>query len=203
MVGRADAWHMSRTAVSDLLFDGETVERTVEVGESSLVVTSHRVLAVTPTVPGANFRKIDRPNVQNVSVGTDSTRGYLVYAVTMVVLAIPFLAGGRLLNFDGMFAGLDTGRGASALGIGTGFIETLGFVFGLIDDALLWTGVACLVVVVPLVALYVRSRTRVVRIHVAGGPDVSVPVGNAPNVEEGVAQVRHVLGFGPPPENPG
>jgi len=186
---------MSGREVSELLYDGETVEREVEIGSSRFVVTSHRMLAFTPKAPGKNFRKVDRPNVGGVEVGTESNRNHLVYAVSAVILAIPFIAGSRLLDFDGMFADLETGAGARAIGVGTGFIDTLGFVFGLIDDALLWTGVACLVLVLPLLALYVRSRTTVLRVRVAGGRNLSVPVGNAPDVDEGVTALRRALGF--------
>lgn len=184
---------MAGSEVRELLYDGETVEREVTFGSNRVVVTSHRVLAVTRDAPGANVRKVDRPNVEGVATATDSKRGHLVNAFAMFVLAIPLLAGGRILSFDGMFEGLDTGRGANAIGVSTGFLDTLGFVFGLIDDALLWSGVACLGLLVLFLVLYVRSRTTVVRIGVAGESDVSFPVGNAPDVEEGVADLREAL----------
>jgi hypothetical protein len=187
--------------VSELLYDGETVEREVTFGSNRVVVTSHRLLAVTPDAPGANFRKIDRPNVEDVGIGTDSSPGHLVNAGGLVVLAVPLVAASRILSFDGMFEGLSTSRGAQAIGVSTGFLDTLGFVFGLIDDALLWSGVVCLVLALPFVGLYVYSRTTVVRIDVAGGENVSFPVGNVPDVDESVAEVRHALGVGPPPES--
>lgn len=191
---------MSAPDVSELLYDSETVEREVAIGDSRLVVTSHRLLAVTPEAPGANFRKIDRPNVEDVSVGTDSSLSHVINAVALFATAIPLIAAGRVLSFDGMFEGLETDRGARAIGVDTGFLDTLGFVFGLIDDALLWSGVACLALVVLFAALYVRSRTTVVRIGVAGDSNVSFAVGNAPDVDRGVAEVRHALGMGPPPD---
>lgn len=194
---------MSDPEVSELLYDGETVEREVTFGSNRLLVTTHRVLAATPDAPGANFRKIDRPNVENVGIGTDSSPGHLVKSGGLVVIAAPLVAGSRILDFDGMFEGLSTGRGAQAIGVNTGFLETLGFVFGLIDDTLLWSGVVCLVLALLFVGLYVRSRTTVVRVDVAGEGNVSFPVGNVPDVDEGVAEVRHALGFGSPPESAG
>lgn len=186
-----------RREIDELLHEGERVARVAEFGTSRLVVTNQRVLALTPDAPGANFRKVDRPNVENVSVGTDSNLRYLSWAVSMVILAVPFLAGSRLLNFEGTFSGLDYENGGRAVGIDLGFVETLATVFALIDDALLLAGVACLLLVVPFALLYVRSRTTVVRIHVAGDSNVEIPAGNQPDVDAAVGAAREALGFEP------
>lgn len=181
----------------ELLHEGERIQRVAEFGTSRLAVTDHRLLALTPDVRGANFYRVDRPNVEDVSVGTESNLRYLSWIASAVILAIPFLAGSRLLSFDGMFSGVNYQEGGSAMGIDLSWLDTVATVFALVDDALLVAGVACLLLVVPFSLLYVRSRTTVVRVRVAGGDDVSIPVGNQPDVDVAVDAVREALGFAP------
>jgi hypothetical protein len=68
------AWDGS---VEDLLYEGESVERTVELADGWVVVTSHRLLASTPSAEGQNLRKVDRPNVVGVGMGHDGNRTLL------------------------------------------------------------------------------------------------------------------------------
>lgn len=183
---------MAGRDVRELLEPGEDVEESVEVGDNRIVVTNRRVLAFTPNTAGKRYRTVDRPNVTDVGVYTRSERGHLVNAGAAFLLAVGLIAAGRFIETDGLFSGLNTGRGASALGVG-GFLSRIGYWFGLIDDAILYGGLVVLLLVLFYAARYVYSRRKVIAVSVAGEDDVDLPAGDLPDPTERVDDLRFAL----------
>lgn len=165
-----------RDRVDRLLYDGERVVESVALGGDRVVVTSHRLLALTPETDGANFRAVDLPNVEGVRVSTDGTRRYLRWTVRPLVLGLLLLLGGSLIDLDDPLAGTDT-SGAGATGAG-GIVSTVSSftsLLAVLDEALLAGGAVCLLVVALLLGLYLRSRATSLVVSVAGDDDVRIP----------------------------
>ncbi len=190
---------MARNDVTDLLYEGESVERSISVGAGEVVVTGRRVLAFSPDTPGKNYRHVERPNVTGARVRTVGSAGYLKWVGGAVVLAVGFVVVGRLLDFGGMFGSLSTGPGASATGTGgiIGSMQSLGETLALIDDVLIGLGVFCLLVAGLAGALYVRSRRRVLTIEVAGDEDIELSATELPDAGDDAAEIRSVLDLEP------
>lgn len=179
-----------RERIEDLLFDGETVRETVALDSARVVVTSHRVLAFTPGMEGANFHQVDRPNVEGVGTGARGTAGLLEPTAKVGVLGVVLVAAGAFLDFGAILGDVTLGgAGGEAAGrIGIG--NVLGPLRGLLDflrnlDAYmqLFGGLALLLAVVLGGAYwYLRDPTLVV--EVAGGEDVHLP---RPDAESDVA----------------
>ncbi|RQH00711.1 hypothetical protein [Natrarchaeobius oligotrophus] len=178
---------MSWTArVDQLLYDGEAVERRVECGAATLVVTTHRVLAFTPRGSGPAFRTIDRPNVRTVAVRTVAARRHLIRAVVTGAVGIGALAVSRLFRFADLVpdAGFENGDGAtgddgSPVG---GALETIEATLALVDLAVVLVGAFALALAAVFAALYVRSRSRRLVIEVDGDDDVELPVSRVDDV---------------------
>jgi hypothetical protein len=172
-----------RDRVTDLLYDGETVHETVDVGANRVHVTSHRVLAFSDAAAGddaANLRQIDLPNVEGVTAGSDSDRWSLAKAIAWGIAGAPFLVGGVRFEFSTLVStpeSLETGTGAVA---GTGgalsLFRTLFAVLALLDEAVAAVGALCLIVAAAYAWRWRRSRERVVTVAVAGGDDVRLRV---------------------------
>lgn len=183
---------MAGRDVEELLEPGENREASVSVGDNRVVVTNRRVLAFTPDGPGKRYHTIDRPNVTDVGVHVRSSRLHLVNAGAALLVSALLIGAGRYLETDDVFGGIAGGRGASALGVG-GFIETVNYWFGLVDDALLYGGLAVLLLVAFYAALYVRSRRKVIALSVAGGDDVDLPAGTVTDPQERVRELKMAL----------
>jgi hypothetical protein len=151
------------------------------------------VLSFAPDAAGANYRAVDRPNVDDVTVGTRSDRGYLAWGAVAGASAVLLLAGWMLFDAGGLFPA-STGEGASALGVG-GVIGRMRSWLGLLDAAMLWGGVLLFPVAAVLAGLYVRSRETVVSVVVAGDRDVDVPGDGVADPEAAAEDLRSVLGL--------
>jgi hypothetical protein len=166
--------------VGSLLYQGESIEESVEFEDNAVVVTSHRVLALTPDLDGPNYRHVDRPNVTGVRVETVGASRWLERTVQPLALGIVLLAGGWIVDLDGLTSGLENTEtgGAGRAGIGgiVSMAESLGRALALLDEVLLIGGALSLLVVVLFLALYARSRTRQVTVVVAGEDDLTVPL---------------------------
>ncbi|HKL28059.1 MAG TPA: hypothetical protein VJ898_02210 [Natrialbaceae archaeon] len=166
--------------VSDLLYRGETVAESVEVDGNGVVVTSHRVLALTPEGDGPNFRHVDRPNVTGVRVETVGASRWLRRTFQPFVLGLVLLAGGWIVDLDGLTSGLDSTSTETAGRTGVGGVvsmaEGLGRALAFFDDALLVGGALCLLLVAAFLGVYAHSRQRRLIVAVAGEEDLSIPV---------------------------
>lgn len=166
-----------RDRVDRLLYDGERVRESVAVADDRVVVTTHRVLALTPNADGANFRAVDRPNVESVDLSTGGTGRYLRWTIRPLVLGAILVVAGTQLDLGDPLSGMDT---SSAEATGTGGIlstvSSLTSLLAVLDEVMLAVGAVCLLVVALLLGLYLHSRETALVIGVAGDDDVRLPV---------------------------
>ena len=162
----------------DLLYDGETVEEQVRVGEGGVVVTSHRVLAFTPDREGSNYRAVDRPNVDGTAVTTSGEFGFLQQAVKAIVVGVVLVGAGMTVSLDGLVSGisLESGGAAGAVGLGQmmGLLQTLLGLLGQLDDLMRIFGALALAFGAVVLGVYLWSREQLLVISVAGGDDVEL-----------------------------
>jgi hypothetical protein len=182
----------------------EPVERVVTVGDATLAVTEQRLLALTPDSDGANFRAIERPNVEAVTGGARGNSAHLRRAIRPGILGVVLLGASQFVDLEGV-AGATTPQGTDQLGLGGLFalLELFLGVLALLDTLLLLGGVGLLCLALLLVAAYGYSRSRELRITVAGGDDMSVAlggsIGDGPTTAEDPATVlNHALGAAEP-----
>ncbi|WP_323674192.1 hypothetical protein [Halorubellus sp. PRR65] len=183
-----------RDRVNDLLYDGETVHETVDVGANRVYVTSHRVLAFRDAGDdAANYRHVDHPNVEGVTAGRESDGRRLARAVVWGVLGAACVAGGLLVEV-GSFVSTPESLEAGAVG-GTGGIVSLFSdvvaALALVDEAVAVVGALCCVVAAYHGYRYVDSRERVVSVGVAGDDDVRLRVTGDPGAS--AAELRRAL----------
>lgn len=188
-------------SVEDLLYEGETVRGRVSVGDNRVVVTTHRLLAFTPTREGENYRQVDLPNVDDVSAGYDGEDHLLPQALRAAVYGLLLLAVGVFVDFDSFVPTDvfdDTSEAAGRIGLG-GMFAMMGRLLDIIarlDDVARALGALVLLFAVFVLLVYVLTRDRAVVVRVAGDtPDVVVPVDEA-DVGVAVSQLEDVL-FGP------
>lgn len=166
-----------RDRVDRLLYDGERVVESVAVGEDRVVVTTHRVLALTPNGDGANFRGIDLPNVEGIRVSTDGRRRYLRWTIRPLVLGAILVLAGSQLDLGDPLSGMDTSSAASTGTDGIlSTVSSLTSLLAVLDEVMLAVGAVCLLVVALLLGLYLHSRERRLVIGVAGDDDLKLPV---------------------------
>lgn len=185
-----------RAQVDRLLYDGETVEEFVDVGRDRLVVTSHRVLAFTPTGDGTRFDAIHRPNVTAVERQSGGATRHLERAAKATILGVFLIVGGATVNLDGLLAP-DTvdPAAASQTGVGDvlGLLGVLNTVLALVDDALLVGGIASIGVAALALTLYRHSRRTDVVVRVAGSDDVHLTGDDA--TDASLTRLRRALGL--------
>jgi hypothetical protein len=165
-----------RDRVDRLLYDGERVTETVDTGGGRLVVTTHRLLAFTPEGNGANFRAVDRPNVDGVGVQAGGNGRYLRWTIRPLLLGGILLLAGTQLDVGDPLSGVDT-SGAEGTGTG-GILSTVSeftSLLAVLDDLMVLAGAVCLLVVAAVFGLYLYSRETNLVVGVAGGDDVELP----------------------------
>lgn len=178
--------------MQDLLGEGERVEREVTVGSDRLVVTDRRLLAFTPEGDGKNYRHVERPNVERVTLASRSDRSRLTDGAVYLLVGLGVVAAGLWLETDGLLGGVTTGPGASSLGV-TGIVGEVSYWIGLVDDAVLATGVAVLVPALYHAVGYYRSRRRVLSVGVAGESDIDLPTDRVEDPSNAVERLRLAL----------
>lgn len=167
-----------RRRIERLLYDGESVQETVEFGATSVVVTSHRVLAVTPEMEGENLRQVERPNVAGVAAGARASPGLLERGLKCGVVGALLAAAGYVVDLDGLLGGVALrNRATTELGIGNavGSLQGLLGLLTQLDQLLRAVGALALLLAVVLVGAYRLTRDETLVVEVAGGEDVHVP----------------------------
>jgi hypothetical protein len=170
-----------RDRVTELLYDGETVRETVDVGANRVYVTSHRVLAfpdATADDDAANFRQVDHPNVEGVRAGSESDRWALAKAVAWSIAGVPFVVAGVVVEVGDWVSLPESVQSAGVAGTG-GIVSLFADVFGalaFLDEAVALAGASFLAVAAWHGVRYWRSRERVVTVGVAGDTDVRLHV---------------------------
>lgn len=186
-------------SVESLLFEGESVRRSVAVGDNRVVVTSHRLLAFTPEHDGENYRHVDLPNVADVRAGHRAEAGLLGRGIRALAFGGILLAVGVFVDFESIVPtdafGGSGGEAAGRIGIGgvMGLMnQFLGLVAGL-DDLARVFGALLLLLSTVIFGVYFLTRERVLRVVVAGdAADVAVPVGDG-DVERAVTELEREL----------
>lgn len=187
--------------VEDLLYDGESVEADVPLGEGGLVVTSHRVLAFTPDREGANYRAVDRPNVDGVAVETSGEWQFLEQGVKALVVGLALVVAGQTISLDSLVSDIsltDTGAtGSVGLGGMMGLLQSMLTLLAQLDDLLRLFGGLALAFSVVVLGVYLWSRERLLVLSVAGDEDVEL---TAPDDEGVVEEIELALlpGDAPP-----
>jgi hypothetical protein len=171
-----------RDRVTDLLYDGETVRETVDVGANRVYVTSHRVLAFADAdgdADAANFRRVDHPNVGGVSAANDSDRRALAKAVMWAIAGVPLVVAGVLVEVGSMLSlpeSVQSGGAAAGVGGAVSLFRDLFAALSLVDEAVAVVGGLLLALAAWAALRYARSRERLVVLRVAGDDDVRLRV---------------------------
>ncbi len=164
--------------VDDLLYDGEHVASSFDVGEGGVVITSHRLLAFTPDGEGANYRYVDRPNVVGVERTTRGSGTFLTPAVKALVVGAILLIAGQVVSLDDMVGTVEIeSTGAMGLGGFFGLMQSLLTAVAMLDELMTLLGALVLLVAVALLGLYARTRTDLLVVEVAGEDDLELPAG--------------------------
>lgn len=163
--------------VEALLHDGEVVEESADAGAGELVVTSHRVVAATPELSGANVAYADRPNVEGIERDARGGTAHLERCVKATVVGFALLAMGLVVDLEGLLAGASVDSStASQTGVGgvLAFLEGIRTALALLDDAMLVAGALATAIGLGFLGLFLEARERVVVVEVAGGDDLRV-----------------------------
>lgn len=167
--------------VTELLYDGETVVESMDLGDARVVVTSHRVLAYTPDAEGAAFRQVDRPNVLGVSTGHRSRGTLLRRGGRWAVIGLVLLGVGAVVDMDAIVGDVDLGGGAgSQIGVGgvLGLVRTVLDLLRSLDEFLVVAGAIVLLLAAMVLGAYLRTREPTIVVAVAGEePDIHLPRG--------------------------
>lgn len=171
-----DEW---RERLEQLLYAGEAVEERVGLGRDEVVVTTHRVIALVPSADGERYRTVDRPNVKGVTDGTDGERAHLRTAAKVGIVAALLLAVDLAVDLQGLVGVTPADAPAGAAGA----LQTVLSVVAALELLLTLAWTLPALVALAYAARYVVGRQRVLRIEVAGAPDVVVPVDEGPPVD--------------------
>jgi len=163
---------------NELLYDGETIAETVDVGANRVFVTSHRVLAFFPEGEGANFRQVDRPNFEGVTASDESDGGALAKAGVWGFLGVGSVVGGLVVEVGDVVSMPENLQGGAVGGTGglVSTFETLVSVLALVDEGVALLGLVLLAVAGGYGYRYANSRQHVVTVDVAGEDDVRLVV---------------------------
>lgn len=161
---------------AELRYEGEQLLDRVDFDGTQVVITTDRVLVLTPNGPGRRLRSVYRANVTGVTSGVQSDPATGWRAVQAGVYTAVLLAGGSLVDLDGVVSGVDL-SGLGGLGGGAVVLEQILSLLGLLDDLLLFAGVVSGIAAVALAAVYFWHREREFQIQIAGGDPVALPIG--------------------------
>lgn len=188
---RASTWQGD---VEDLLYEGEDVERTVDIGDGQVVVTSHRVLVFTPDGPGTNFAQVDRPNVVGVDLGHDGNAALVERAIRYGIVGVVMMGAGQVIDLGGIVSDVSFGSAAGRVGLGQ-LMRMLGTVMTLLanlDEILTMLGALAVLLAVFVAGVYFLTRDRVVVVERAGEDDHLLPV-STDVTDEQIQRVRDAL----------
>jgi len=164
-------------AIDRLCYAGESVLDTACVGGATVTVTSHRVLALTPSSDGPTLQEAALPNVEDVELTSAGDLAHGWRAVRYGVYALALFGASFVVNFDGI-AGVEPPAQAGA-GQVVSMAVAMTNILGLVDDALRVGAVMVLIGALGFAALYGYSRDRQLQVTVADGDHLRVPADGA------------------------
>lgn len=163
-----------RDRLDELLYEGESVEESLAVGDAKVVVTSHRVLSFDPDGDGPHFRQVDRPNVVGVSTGARSEASHLMRGIRWTAIGLVLVLAGTFVDMDDLVGGVDLGGGAgSQIGVGgvLGVVRSMLDLLRQLDELLQLFGALALVLGVVVLGVYLWTREPTVVVEIAGDED--------------------------------
>lgn len=175
-----------QSKVDDLLYESESVEEVVDIDDSRVVVTSHRVLTFTPNMTGENFEQVERPNVTGVSTSALARTGLAQKSIHYGVYSAMLMLAGLFINFDSLIGSIQfdaqatqqTGAGG-IVGLAQGMLSF----FSQLDELMQVFGALGLLVAVVIFAVYWLLRTPTLAIIIAGDrDDLHVPRPDDPDL---------------------
>jgi hypothetical protein len=178
----------------EMLHDSESIRETIRIQSGAIVVTSHRVLTFTPDRAGANYRYVDRPNVDAVSISTTGHMGALKHAIKALVIGGVLLAAGATINFDSLVSGVSidgsTTTGQVGMGGMMGMLQSTLTLLARLDEVLLVVGSLAIVAGLIALGVYLYTRDRVLVISVAGDDDIEL---TAPTTDSTVTRLQDAI----------
>jgi hypothetical protein len=181
--------------VDELLYDGESVLETVDIGTARVVVTSHRVLAFTPEMDVKDFQQAERPNVVGVDTNALAESTLLERGLRYLVVGGVLIAAGTIFDFGGMLGDTEFDSSeASQIGLG-GIMEITRTLMNLmrnLDQLLQIFGALALLLAVVLLGVYWFLRDPTLVIELAGDEE-NIHLPRPDNVDEIGARLEQVI----------
>jgi len=180
----------SRGSPADVapMYEGEEQVGTVVVGDTTVVVTTHRLL-VRPERDGAGRRAVDRANLGAIQVQTQSTRGFLWSGLEWGLLGLFLLSAWQVVPVGDLVSSVEQPI-APELGGLSQTVQILVELLALLDEAFLLAGVVALGWGAWRFVQYVRSRDRCLEIEVHGASPVRLAI---PESEGTVERLRELV----------
>jgi len=159
-----------RERATERLRDGEAIEETVPFGDNAVVVTSQRLLAFTPDGDGANYRAVERPNVEGASLTHVAETKWIEYILKGTVFGVAGVGIGLTVDFGGLLSiqQINTSSGGIGLGAILGLLNSINQFLAKLNQYILVGGLLALTVALGALGKYIESRTHVLAISVAG-----------------------------------
>lgn len=166
-----------RDNVDQLLSEGEREQQRLELASATIVVTTHRVLAFTSAIDGADYRAIDRPNVRTVTVDDDADHRSAGRALAAGVVGVGLVGAGLIVDASGVVDSLGAGNGSGpAGGVVDATLATVETLLSAFELALLGSGLVVLVLGTFFALQYSRSRSRELVLTIAGDENLVLPL---------------------------
>lgn len=170
------------------LYEGEERVDTVTVGDTRLVVTTHRLL-VRPEGDESARRAVDRTNLGAVQVRTQSTRGHIWSGIQWGLLSLFFFGAWQVVPFSSLVVPIEQ-PAESGLGGLFEAAQTLVGLLAFLDEAFVLAGVGAFVWSGVQFAQYASSRERTLEIEVTGADAVQLSV---PESDAAVERLKELL----------
>lgn len=164
------------------LYEDEQIQRTVDIGETRVVVTTNRIFTFAPGDDAAEYA--ERPNIEGVEPSATGSRSTLRGGILLIVTGLPFVVGGWLFDSETLVDVPEFDENAAQeIGAG-GLADLVSWLIALVENLgliLLVTGVVLFGLAVLSLAWYwLVARTPTFAIRLAGDHiDLHIPRKNA------------------------
>ena len=175
--------------IDRLLLAGEEVEDEVSVGDAQVVVTTQRVVVLTPRMDGENVRYVERPNVSGVEARHSSNSQLLSVGTTVGLTGVLLVAIGNTLNLSAPATLSDMDGNVPGAGLASSMTSAI----ELIDTMFLYLGALLIATAAVLAGYYFWRRQRTVALAVAGDEDVEIPTYEDESADRLVKRLREAV----------
>ena len=175
--------------IDRLLHPGEEVEDEVSVGDAQVVVTTQRIVVLTPRMDGENVRYVERPNVVGVETRHSSNNQLLSVGATVGLTGVLLIAIGNTLNLSAPAALSEIDGNVPFANLAKSIASAIEH----IDTMSLYLGALSLATAAVLAGYYFWRRERTVALAVAGDKDVEIPTYEDENTERLVERLREAV----------